>query len=145
MLEFKTAFPATTEEAVRNFEQLIGEQLPIDYRNFLLAANGGQPVNGDFVAGEWGGTLVHCFYGLSTGYDAYNLDWSRSAFSEELPEAVTPIACDPGGYIVCLGVQGSVKGKVYFWDRGEKLDTLIALAPSFEEFIDELQPPRQEP
>ena len=140
MFSLKTAFPATSELAIAEFERSIGAQLPDDYRRFLLTCNGGEPVDGEFAVNGWGSTVVHVFYGLNTGYKAYNIDWSKSVFDDVLPESIVPIACDPGGYLVCLGVKGVAQGKVYFWDRGEKLDELILLAPSFEDFVDGLKP-----
>lgn len=140
MIALKTSFPGTNELAVARFERQLGVRLPEDYRRFLLCCNGGEPMNGAFEVEGWGSTHVHVFYGLETGYDAYNLDWSRSRLEEVFPDSVIPIACDPGGYKVCLGVRRRAQGKVYFWDRGEQLDALVRIAESFDGFLSGLKP-----
>jgi hypothetical protein len=140
MISLSKTFPATSDAAVAEFEQEIGIQLPEDYRRFLLTYNGGEPVDGEFQVPGWGFSVVHVFYGLGTGFDAYNLDWSRVRFEEVFPDSITPIARDPGGCLVCLGVQGRPRGKVYFWDRGQELDELVLLAPSFDSFVAALKP-----
>lgn len=140
MISLTTKFIEPSRRCVEEFEQEIGVQLPEDYRRFLLTYNGGEPVDGEFQVPGWGFSVVHFFYGLGTGFDAYNLDWSRETFEDVFPDSITPIACDPGGCLVCLGVQGRSRGKVYFWDRGQMLDELALLAPDFDSFVANLKP-----
>lgn len=77
---------------------------------------------------------------MDTGHAGYNLDRNHAVFRHVAPEGFIPIACDPGGYIVFLGVKDPWSGKLYFWDRGETLDELVALSPSFETFLASLRP-----
>jgi hypothetical protein len=140
MIAMKTAFPATHELAVAAFEKKIDVRLPEDYRRFLLACNGGEPVDGEFAVAEWGATVIHFFFGLSTGERVYDLDWRKEKLADVFPASVIAIASDPGGYLVALGVRGKAEGKVYFWDRGDKLEQLVRIAPSFDSFLSSLKP-----
>jgi hypothetical protein len=140
MIAWKSSWPPTNEFAVAAFEKQLGVRLPEDYRHFLLACNGGDPVDGEFAVPGWGSTIVHFFYGLNTGYRAYNLDWVRSVLEDVFPDSVIPVACDPGGYKVALGIRRRAEGKVYFWDRGDQLKELVRVAPSFDSFVYGLKP-----
>ena len=140
MIPMKNAFPPTHELAVAAFEKKLGVRLPEDYRRFLLACNGGEPLDGEFAVEGWGSTVIHYFFGLNTGIEAYNLDWRRSTLEHVFPDSVIPIASDPGGYHVALGVKRRAEGKVYFWDRGEQLEQLVRVAPSFDSFLSSLRP-----
>lgn len=138
MISWRTRFPQVNQGTIEAFEALIGFSIPEEYREFLLMNNGGEPDKADFSVEGWGKTLVHVFYGLGTGYKAYDIDWSRSTFDDILPSEIIPIACDPGGYLICLGLEGRARGKVYFWDRGGDGEELRFLASSFKDFIDHL-------
>ena len=140
MIAMKSAFPATHELAIARFEKKLGVRLPQDYRRFLLACNGGEPVDGEFAVEGWGSTVIHYFFGLNTGIEVYTLDWNLSKLEHVFPDSVIPIASDPGGYLVALGVKRRAEGKVYFWDRGEKLEQLVRVAPSFDGFLSRLRP-----
>lgn len=138
MISWCTKFPQINQSTIEAFEASIGVGIPEDFRKFLLMNNGGEPVKAEFSIEGWGETLVHVFYGLDTGYKAYDIDWSRSNFEDVLPKEVIPIACDPGGYLICLGLEGNARGKLYFWDRGGDREELMLLASSFDDFLDRL-------
>jgi hypothetical protein len=75
-----------------------------------------------------------------------------------MPHTIIPIASDGGGDQICLGVSGSERGQVYYWDHHnewdeedyeedwgepmppeEKFSNLTLVAGSFEEFLSRLE------
>lgn len=62
-----------TESRLQDFERIIGDQLPQQYREFLLKYNGGYPRPYYFIISkEQGIGMVNVFYGIGEMYD--NLD-----------------------------------------------------------------------
>ena len=59
------------------FEKLINSRLPDDYRQFLIAHNGGKPSPSDFmISEEEGENSIHEFYGIHDGPDYASLEKS---------------------------------------------------------------------
>jgi hypothetical protein len=60
-------------------------------------------------------------------------------YEGRLPEGTIPIAYDPFGNLILLGIRGESKGKVLFWDHESELDeegaAIVTLAPTFEGFL----------
>lgn len=140
MQSIKPTFPATSKEAIDQFEASLPGPLPAAYRQFLLDFNGGKAVNDEFAVEGWGSTGIQFFFGLDTGWDAYNLDWQKDVMEDILPDGIIAIATDSGGFKVCLGVDGPGRDKIYFYDREGKLGRLVKLAPDFDTFLNGLKP-----
>lgn len=132
-------------ELVRRFEDRIGATLPEEYRRFILAVNGGRPVNwqGEMeeayavVGIDWNGreasaggskAIVDYLYVAEdwkgvmeeSRMDVLTLDGAyRSALREHQRVAPghIPIGKDPGGSQFLLGIGGAERGAVYFWSR----------------------------
>jgi hypothetical protein len=148
--------PATPEQ-VAAFEARIGHPLPGDYRAFLLTLNGGQPERPVFAIPPDNSDLVRYFPGLHDGPYYHNLEYPQRTYRDQnrMPPELVPIASDPFGNWVCLGVAGEHLGRVYFWnhereadeDEPPTWDNLRLLAGSFTEFVAGLQPyePEAEP
>jgi hypothetical protein len=112
--EFDPVFPDELEE----YERSIGLLLPEDYRQFLLAHNGGIlcPDQLDIPDTDHA-VIVDFLYGVSKtripGDLAYELEQHRG----DLPEGFLPIGHDPGGSPFLLATSGEHRGRVFFWDR----------------------------
>jgi len=131
---------------IRNTEKKINANLPLSYKNFLMAHNGGQPIPNAYpIANCPVDThgLVHFFFCICEG-DMYDLIDYVDTYHNRLPEYFLPIACDPGGNLICLVTAGPQAGKVYFWDHEEELTALktyanvYLIAESFDEFLESL-------
>lgn len=134
------------ESAVIALEQFLKFRLPDDYRQFLLDANGGRPEPNAFPLQDnpndtFG--LIERFFSLGNDDSDHDLIDNLAVFQNRVPSDLLPIAFDPGGNIICLGVSGEKKGGIYFWDHndesmpGEEPDyhNIYFIAPSFDEFI----------
>ena len=129
------------EAAVAAFEARIGRPLPDEYRRILLAFNGGRPKPDGFRfalrRGPYTDSAVNWFYGLGSS-PANDLDWNRDQVRLRMPPELLPIADDPGGNQICLGIDGDARGKVYFWDHereGAGWTNVDLVADSFEAFL----------
>ncbi len=140
------------ESDVSNFEEFVGEALPVDYRDFLLDLNGGVPELPYFLLhggrGGYADSVVRHFFGISEKIDidlSYNFKIYVAA--KRIPLNMLPIAADPGGNIILLGIGGGEKGKVFFWNHemeglgteSSELCNLVFVANSFTDFINNLQ------
>lgn len=146
--------PPLSQEDVSSFENNQGLVLPADYKEFLLATNGGRPERDLFtikgLEGDSAGR-IHLFFGLNDPIASCNLDWNLTVFKQRLPTNLLAIATTEGADKICLGVAGARAGAISYWDgharAGER--NLYFLAEDFSSFIsslhaDELSPRRPE-
>jgi len=140
------------EQQIAAVESLIGRPLPESYRQMLLTFKtafyftenvGFTPIEPSPWAGEDGTLDIVEFYGPKRGDSG--LAKAVKTFREQMPEAVIPIADSSGGNQICLGIEGEVQGKVFFWDHegesddSQSFDDLTLVAESFEDFIERLE------
>jgi hypothetical protein len=124
-----------------DLEATIGKQLPSDYKNFLLAYNGGIPENNIFDIPSADNSS-----GISELLGVDDIINSKRIMHNRLVEDALPIAYDECGNLICL-VLGPKEG-VYFWehewesDEGEEptWENMHFLASTFTEFLDCLRP-----
>lgn len=139
MIEFDTANEPISEECLADFEKRYGITLPEQYKHFLRQHNGGRPVLGEFIVPNWGDSIPNNFYGIGSG-DIYNIERCISSFGDVIPAEMIPIADDPGGNQICIGVVGSARGRIYFWahddwDDDDNPSAPVEIAPSLDEFF----------
>lgn len=130
-------------------EEGIGERLPEDYREFLIACNGGS-LGGRLWFYQAGSALPdaapHHVGGIRPERP-FSLLAQLHALHGRIPLDLMWIMDDAFGHGICLGVAGEARGRVYFWDHekapsaGEwdgRLETAAnvrLLAASFTEFV----------
>lgn len=147
-VEFETNGPSINEGAVTAFEATLPRPLPSDYRTFLLTHNGGH------LAPNWWPPEVsdadfgaHDFYSLGdVGHDS--LHWIRETFSGRIPAHLLVIGDDANGNQLCLSLDQSEHGRIYFFDHERELDDdyppdpklFTAIAESFTELLATLEP-----
>ena len=139
--------PPVTAEKLREIEQKIGCDLPGQYKEFLFRQNGGRPKpcrfriqwNNQEWAGGWKEDEVHFFLSVHDGNLSNFLDY-YDTFKGRIPNDTVPVAYDPGGNLVLLGVGTANHGRVFFWKQSEKADyrNVGFVADSFNEFIGSL-------
>jgi SMI1-KNR4 cell-wall len=130
------------------FEARNGLSIPEPYRRFLLEHNSGQPDPDAFDCTDGaGGTdrrMVHWFFGIDCS-EYYSLDYEIATYyrRKRIPQDLFPIACDPFGNLILMGMPGPREGKVYFWDHNWEAepgdppaeDNIYFVANSFDEFM----------
>lgn len=128
--------PLDSDAEIVHFEEALGERLPSDYREFLLRCNGGYT----------GGALWHCERDVGVHHIAgfreessFSISAHCDSLREFLPSDVIPIADDPFGNAICLGIRGEKKGRIYFWDHESAEDDPELVSDSFAEFVSKLE------
>jgi hypothetical protein len=159
LAEIRSKLPPAPADKLAQFEAELGTELPADYRQFLVACNGG------FVGGRlWfmGPTPegkpaeagVHHIGGFREE-SHFSLDKTRKVYQApelRIPRDLMWIMDDPFGNAICLAIKGPQRGRLYFWDHEQEPDpddwdgsietagNVTLLANSFTEFVAGLQP-----
>ena len=142
-------------ERLSAFERTIGHTLPDDYRQFLVACNGGYVggalwFNGPTPNGTSADAGVHHIGGFRKEWH-FSLPEHRECYVGRIPAALVWVMNDPFGNAICVGLSGPHRGQVFFWDHENEPDedwdgsvesagNLQLLANSFTEFIAGLVP-----
>lgn len=141
--------PETSRDAIRAFERKRGIELPQAYTKFLLATNGGVPVNSLFhVKGRPDDPIdnVQSFLGIGVPVPTSELAYAYDIYSGGIPPEIVPIANQDIGNYICLDLRGGAGRVVYwdhrhFWNTGEWREAdLYDIADTFEEFLGSLIP-----
>jgi hypothetical protein len=145
--------PQVTDAQIRTFEELFGHPLPDDYRQFLLAVNGGRldRANREFAQG-----VVNRLFSLEdTDDDSRDLATRASWERASLPSPdLLPIGHYDGGNSLLLVLAGEHRGEVWFMLTGDDARPddanprvlwhdrrdMRKLADSFEQFMRSLRP-----
>lgn len=125
---------------LESFEYNHNITFPKDYRDFLLEYNGGYP-NPDVykISDELGESLVNIFYGIGSMYD--NLEKKFDIFDDILELGFIPIADDPSGNQICIGISTEYFGQIFHWSHDEEhdeMENMYFLSKSFNDFLDSL-------
>jgi len=128
--------PLTTDEEISRFEKTRGFVFPSDYRLFLQRCNGG------YIGGSvWDfehDAGVHHIGGFRTE-DHFSLPRHCESIGRFLPADIIPIADDPFGNAICIGIRGDAYGKIFFWDHESAYDEPMRIADSFTQFVENLE------
>jgi SMI1 / KNR4 family (SUKH-1) len=143
-----------SESDLSSLEQHLGCRLPSPYRDFITRY--GQSVFDHeirvCVEGCSRRPVIDLFFGSRRDpqykWDPTSLSANIEIFRGRMPNALIPIG-ESGNDLLCLGICGSDRGKVFLWERdgeisegeGEaaKYRNVCLLADSFGEFIDRLE------
>jgi hypothetical protein len=137
-------------EAIEAFEKRHDIKLPDDYRTFLASQNGGRPEMASRVftfqkeGGSISDSLVDWFSGLIESED-YSLEEDFNVYKNRIPKGMLPIACDPFGNRILLGVRTPSGSGIWFWDHeieptSVRESGIYKIADNFEQFIESLSP-----
>ena len=128
-------------------EDLLSTQLPEEYKEFLLANNGGAPSKTYFMTeDESVETDVRFFLPYDDGAEETVMDEIENITLEGvLPKQIFPIATTSCGNRVVLSCRKDDFGVVYFWawdeqgDDRPSYDFLHEVAEDFTSFVDGLK------
>ena len=136
----------TSKVRVDEFERTWRLKLPVDYREFLIAC--GAPLS--FTNSVWyrsdtpnpwldeGKGILSMLYGLDGG--RYDLNKVRGTYQGRIADNLVVFADAEGGNKLCLSVEPTTPGEVFFWDHeGETgpddRSNLYHLGESFGKFV----------
>jgi cell wall assembly regulator SMI1 len=154
-VDFDETGPTLNESTLARFEKHLGNQLPHDYREFLLKSNGGQPTDDLSFAftedGKPSGSVVSEFYSLAEESERITLQKGIDTFVKRnrMPAWFLPVADDAFGNQICLSLAKENFGSVFFWDHEREPDVsdecgsmlnVSLIARSFSEFLNLLEP-----
>lgn len=136
-----------TFKSIGKIEQIYETELPSDYSEFLEEYGGCfikdnrmyQPIEETPLTPKDGFESIGFFYGITN--DTYNIESIIESYKGLLGNTIMPIADADGGDLVCIGLKGKCRGKIYYWyHEGEKLNKngeeyYYLIANSFDEFI----------
>jgi hypothetical protein len=108
--------PPAPELELSRLEFAVGQRLPEDYREFLVACNGGYVggalwFRGPTPLGQGADAGVHHIGGFCK-QTHFSLSWKRECYEGRIPKDLMWIMDDPFGNAICLGVSGNSRGKV---------------------------------
>jgi hypothetical protein len=116
-------------EALEEFELLIGTKLPDAYRHFLLAYGMCRFYN-SMIFGSISkirnvnrGPFAH-FYGLpgSTREEWETIVGKYNTYRGRMPDTIIPIAAAGNGDQICIGIDEREVGKIFYWDHENEWD-----------------------
>ena len=131
--------PRIEMKEISDFESRWGIVLPDSYRNFLLLNNGGVPTPDTIEILNLlnSPTDVQVFFGIGRSVESSDLSWNMELINERCPELnVLPIACDSGGGIFCLQMEGSAAGGILYCDIESPNYDIYFVALNFEGFLE---------
>jgi cell wall assembly regulator SMI1 len=139
-IELRRPGPTLDASALDALEHRLGVTIPVEYRDFLLAHNGGVPTHSVFdVSGE-GEDSINQFFVVGSGSHT-DLERAVRIYAGRLPPGAIPIAEDGLGNLVLLQASGARRGLVLFWDHEREADNPTeVLASSLSEFLRSLRP-----
>jgi hypothetical protein len=151
--------PTTPEQrsvfgvALATFEATLGHTLPADYRDFLSQCNGGYVggalwFKGPTPEGKPADAGVHHVGGFRAEWH-FSLPEHRTCYDGRIPAELVWVMDDPFGNAICVGLSGTRRGAVFFWDHEnepqdgwdgtfETAGNIQLLANTFAEFVEGL-------
>jgi hypothetical protein len=79
---------------------------------------------------------IHIFFSLCDAVKSYTLAWNREIFSDRISASLLAIATTEGPDKVCLSIDGTDRGKVFYWDSPS--GCTFRLADNFDQFFGSL-------
>lgn len=140
--EIKDNVGSIETSTIDKLEKNLAITLPSQYREFLKKYNGGYPTpDGFFLKDKSDGSSIDRFLGIDVGEHS-NLEKYLDIYKDRIPKNLFPIAHDPGGNLIVIGLSGDTSDKIYFWDHEREPDgyepgmsNVHLIADSFEEFL----------
>lgn len=134
-------YPPVDMAALACFEEKLGCELPNDYREFLMSINGGA-VHHPYVDPETG-VRPTLFLGLVPPARGADLRRTYEDSRDWIPKGLVPIANDSFGNHVCIQVEGTHIGELYFCDHEvdmleDKIPDPELIAGRFIDFLSKL-------
>lgn len=158
LLTINDCGPTLSEKDLCLLEESLNVELPNDYRNFLLRHNGGLPVENSvrIFENKLGINSAAIGYFYSVGTKTENIEVCLNIISDRIPEKLIPIADTPNGNYFLISANPHNYGKIYYkdheteditqpdWAKNILPESMIKIADSFSEFVDNLYDPNEQ-
>ncbi len=140
------SFGIIDRREIEKFEDFFSISLPPRYKKFLEQNNGGIPTPDCFdFYDESDSSILDYFFGINLKENYCDLGYNFNVFKNRIPCDLFPIASDPGGNIILIGLSGDESGKIYFWDHEFEADgyapdmsNVHLIAPNLDTFLNNL-------
>ncbi len=129
--------------AIAHLERTLAVSLPVDFREFLAAHQGGAPNETDFALADPDkrGVGIGTFLRVE-GDDVDAIAGAKRILTrQDLPEPLIPIAIGPGGDFVCLDCSTQPARVVYWHHARVGPESVTPVANGFGDFLDLLRVP----
>lgn len=145
--DFLDQGPTLTEADMQKLEKQLGCPLPTEYRQFMIAHNGGEPAsharfmfNGVLWQVEW-------LYTINFAGKAESLPYAAKSSRDMIPKCLLPIGRLESSHLLAIGVFGCLRDQIYIVtdDATFNVDSpaadvardsgVLQLAEDFAEFI----------
>ncbi len=114
---FWGVFPPPTSDLIEQIKGFIESSFPKTWLDLMMRFNGGVPKNPVFrVAGENRLESVAVFLGFAPG-QMEDVFVFLDIYENRLPAYTLPIAYDPFGNLILIGVDKPFSGEILFWDH----------------------------
>lgn len=135
-----------TDADIDDVEEKLGVSFPVQYRDFLLLYNGGEPQSPvglfyndiDKKTGSpttTGLESVDYFLGIGMGKH-YELESTYHRYKRDLPDTLFPIGIGFAGNVILLTLTGPNEGRVYWW-KGRRADAPLLVATDLVDLLSE--------
>lgn len=128
--------------------EVAGQDLPADYRDWMLGQNGGVLRESAHLPDDESGASVRAFLTVDdpAGASGYDLAQYLSTYEGRYPDGFLPIGVDTSSNLILLDTGYQQPGSVWFWDHeGEandeelpRADNIVKIADTFAELLHEL-------
>jgi hypothetical protein len=141
-MEFTNSGKKLTADAINELEAKYGIKFTKLFAKFLLDNNGGRPEKSTFrISNSQGNSIISRFY--SIGDTKNSLSKYIDILEGRIPSNFIPIANDPSGNIICLGIQNEYYENIFFWDHEQENDdadmsNMYFLAKNIYDFVESL-------
>jgi cell wall assembly regulator SMI1 len=137
---FRHREPPGSVEQIARLEARLGRVLPEDYRDYLLAQDGGR------LADNSG--ALDTIFGLGDVPDWASLWDKLDVLTDRMPSWMLPVADDAYGNLYAISLRPDDFGSVWFWDHEEEADegeppseeNIAWQAASWSAFLEQLRP-----
>jgi hypothetical protein len=132
--------PKLSDSDVAALEDALGARLPSDFREFLLAHNGGLPdlstIDVDGLSGS--PTDLQVFFGIGRPTKSSDLRWNWVTFRGRVDHELLPIGCDSGGNLFALALRGDRRGRIFYVDV-ERVADVYPVAANIRDLLGRLR------
>lgn len=113
-----------SEFDLAQLESRVGKSLPQTYKDFLLRNNGGRPRPMYFpmrgVENNPVGQVLD-FFGIDDPIESCRIDWNYEIYKNRIGRGMLPIATDGGGNLICLSLDATTFGAIFYWSHRQEI------------------------
>ncbi|MFF5234697.1 SMI1/KNR4 family protein [Dactylosporangium sp. NPDC000521] len=119
-VRYKETGPPAPEDGIHRLEALVGRSLPVEYRSYLAAQDGGWLEDNSFSTEDNSYSVDEIFGVREDAPYSANIWKMIQVFNGRLPAWMLPVASDAGGNLYALSMRDTDFGSVWFWDHEEE-------------------------